>query len=95
MTFKDVIEVLKKLNNHNEEQRVITRVNEPMLKQCREIADKITAKGIKDDKLQGIIDRLNTYLSTGKGLNEIKAEVEEHLIFTAQEKMGELDAYKY
>ena len=95
MTIKDVRGVLEQLNKHNEEQRVITRMNEPLLKQCREMVDKINGNGITDGKVNEIIEHLNAYLTSGTGLKEVKAEVEEYLILTTKQKMEELESYKY
>ena len=95
MTIKDVRGALEQLNKHNEEQRVIIRMNEPLLKQCREMVDKITGNDTKDEKVKEIIERLNAYLTSGTGLKEVKAEVEEYLVLTAKKKMEELESYKY
>jgi hypothetical protein len=94
-SIADVKNALTEFNKHNEEQRVITRMNEPLKKQCQEWLAKISAAEVKDEKVSEIIKNLKVYLSDGTGLKELKTEVEEYLIFMTKKKMEELDAYKY
>jgi len=89
---KRSLDILKK---HNEEQRVIERMNEPLLEQCKTWLEKMRDNKDHADVVEEILANLETYLAKGTGLEDLRKQVEETLVSMVQSKMEELDAYKY
>lgn len=94
MTLEEIKLAIEKINKHNEDQRVIIRMNEPQHVKLREWVDQFV-NADESHELYSIIQAVRKYLNTHKDLDGTRTIIKEHLITIVREKMEELDAYKY